>query len=104
MAIGSMHVEWLSTLAQRSAIPRNAEIVELGPQDLWIDRASLRLVAGRHLSQADCERALADIFEGKTPRRDAQLAFYKVFGASGYQAIDLEDPRARILADLNRPL
>jgi hypothetical protein len=99
-----MHVEWLSALARRSAIPRNAEVIELGPQDLWIDRASLQLVARRHLGPSDCERALSDIFDGETPRRDAQPAFYRIFGASSYQAIDLEDSRAQFRVDLNRPL
>jgi len=104
VAIGSMHVEWLSALARRSAIPPAAAVFELGPQDLWVDRATLQLVARRHLSAAECERALSDIYDGETAKRDAQLPFYRIFGASRYQALDLEDSRAQIRADLNRPL
>jgi SAM-dependent methyltransferase len=104
MAIGSMHADWLSSLAKRSAIPANAEIIELGPQDLWLDRASVQLIARRHLGSSDCERAVSEIFDGETPRRDAQLAFYRIFGASDYKAVDLEDSRAQFRFDLNWPL
>ncbi len=104
MAIGSMHAEWLSALARRSVIPRDAAIFELGPQDIWLDRRSARLVARRHLDDLECEHVLDEIFDGQTMRRDAQLPFYRVFGASRYHALDLDDSRAQVRADLNLPL
>ena len=55
MAIGSLHIEWLSSLALRSQMPVHADVLDLGPQDLWIERAPLQRVAARHLAPADSE-------------------------------------------------
>jgi hypothetical protein len=106
MAIGTMHVEWLSSLALRSALPRHAALLDLGPQDLWMEREPLRRVASRHLGPADCDRAMTAIFDEATakPKSDAQAAFYSIFGADSYRSIDLTDPRADYAADLNHPL
>jgi len=106
MAIGTLHVEWLSSLALRSALPRGASVLELGRQEIWMDRAPMRLVAGRHLDEAGCERAMDAIFaEGAPrPRADAQPALYSVFGASDYRALDFGDATADYQADLNHPL
>src|SRR5262245_22517514 len=106
MAIGTMHVEWLSSLALRSALPRHAAVLDLGPQDLWMERDPLRRVASRHLGPADCDRAMTAIFDEATakPKSDSQKAFYSIFGADSYRSIDLADPRADYAADLNHPL
>ena len=55
MAIGSMHIEWLSSLASRSHIPAGAAVLDLGTQDLWAEPEPLRRVAARHLGPVDCE-------------------------------------------------
>jgi hypothetical protein len=104
MAIGTMHVEWLSTLALRSQFPSGASVLDLGPQDLWIERAPLQLIAKRHLDAANCERTLDAIFDGKSPRSNSQPAFYSIFGGGSYRSIDLTDPRADYAFDLNLPL
>jgi hypothetical protein len=104
MAIGSMHIEWLSSLGLRSQIPAGAAVLDLGPQDLFIEREPLRRIAGRHLRAADCEKTIEAIFNNTSPKRDAQPAFYSIFGAGSYRSIDLTDPRADYAIDLNRPL
>lgn len=106
MAIGTLHAEWLSRLALRSALPRHAAVLDLGVQDLWMEREPLRRVAGRHLGPADCDGAMTAIFDDATakPRPDAQAAFYAIFGADSYRSIDLTDPRADYATDLNHPL
>jgi len=104
VAIGTMHIEWLSTLALRSQIPRGAAVLDLGPQDLWIEREPLQRIARRHVNRADCEKALDAIFDGKSPRPGAQPAFYSIFGGGSYHSIDLTDPRADFALDLNLSL
>lgn len=106
MATGTLHVEWLSSLARRGALPRRASVLELGRQEIWIDREPMRLVAGRHLDPAGCDRAMAAIFAdgAPRPRADAQEALYSVFGAGSYRALDFGDPSADYRADLNHPL
>jgi hypothetical protein len=99
-----MHIEWLSSLALRSEIPAGAAVLDLGPQDLWIEREPLYRIARRHLRPADCERTIAAIFDGKSPKADAQPAFYSIFGGGSYRSIDLTDPRADYSVDLNQPL
>jgi hypothetical protein len=104
MAIGSMHIEWLSSLALRSHIPAGAAVLDLGPQDLFIEREPLRRIASRHLKPVDCEKTIETIFNGTSPKPDAQPAFYSIFGAGSYRSVDLTDPRADYTIDLNQPL
>jgi hypothetical protein len=104
MAIGTMHIEWLSSLALRGAIPAHAAVLDLGPQDVRIDRASMHRIASRHLSADDCKRSMDELFDGGTPRLDAQPIFYSIFGGVSYRSLDLADPRADYSIDLNRPL
>ena len=105
MAIGSMHIEWLSTLALQSKIPPNAAVFDLGSQDLWTEREPLRRVARRHLSPDVCETAIHEIFGDEAkPGSDAQRAFYSIFGAQTYRSLDLTDPRADYAYDLSYPL
>jgi hypothetical protein len=105
MAIGPTHIEWLSHLALRSALAPDAAVLDLGPQDIQIDRASLHRVACRHLTPERADAAMRAIFSGSTaPQPDAQKAFYGIFGATSYRSVDLCDPRATFAADLNQPL
>lgn len=104
MAIGSMHIEWLSALALKSKIPQNAAVLDLGPQDLWIEREPLRRVAKRHLPSKVCNETIDAIFgDGSRPKADAQSAFYSIFGGGSYRSTDLTDPRADYAFDLNFP-
>jgi len=106
MAIGSIHIDWLSTLALSSKIPPDAAILDLGPQDLWIDREPLSRVARRHARSAqEADGIIENIFgTDPKPKPDAQLAFYSIFGASSYRSLDLADPRSEFAFDLNFPL
>jgi hypothetical protein len=105
MAIGPTHIEWLSHLARRSAFSPRTAVLDLGPQDIQIDRESLHRVACRHVSPERAEQAMQAIFAGApAPQPDAQKAFYAIFGAESYRSVDLCDPRATYAADLNQPL
>jgi hypothetical protein len=105
MAIGSMHIEWLSALALKSKVPQSAAVLDLGPQDLWIEREPLRRVARRHLSPQVCNETIDAIFgSDPKPKADAQLAFYSIFGGGSYRSLDLTDPRADFSFDLNFPM
>jgi len=105
MAIGSMHIDWLSALALRSEIPRNAAVLDLGPQDLWTDRDTLRRVAKRHCIGREAE-GLMDIIFGadQRPKPNAQQTFYSIFGGGSYRSLDLTDSRADYAYDLSFPL
>src|SRR5262245_3064881 len=105
MAIGSMHVEWLSMLALNAKIPKNAATLDLGPQDLWMQREPLTRVAQRHLPEAACKATLEEIFgDGHVPKANSQRAFYSIFGGGDYRSLDLTDPRADYAYDLNHPI
>jgi hypothetical protein len=104
MAIGYMHIEWLSSLALRSQIPAGAAVLDLGTSDLWAEPAPLRRIAARHLAPAECDRIMAAIFDGGTPRRRCQQDFYSIFGAGSYRSIDFGDERADFSLDLNLPV
>jgi SAM-dependent methyltransferase len=105
MAIGSMHIEWLSALALKLKIPQNAAVLDLGPQDLWIERGPLRRVARRHLPPGVCNETIDAIFgDGSKPKANAQQAFYSIFGGGTYRSLDLTDPRADYSFDLNFPM
>src|SRR5436190_2203680 len=104
MAIGSLHIEWLSSLAVRSQIPARAAVLDLGPQDIWITPEPLERVAARHLGPEDRARIMRAIFDGDTPRPRSQPDFYSIFGAGSYRSLDLGDPRADFALDLNLPV
>jgi hypothetical protein len=104
MAIASMHIEWLSSLALRLQIPAGAAFLDLGPQDIWSKPEPLKRVAARHLESADSKRIMKAIFNGKKVRPNSQADFYSIFGAGSYRSIDLGDPRADFALDLNLPV
>ena len=104
MAIGYMHIEWLSSLALRSQIPAGAAVLDLGTQDIWAEREPLQRVAARHVGTADCKKTMAAIFDGKAPGPRSQRDFYSIFGAGSYRSLDLADARADFALDLNLPV
>jgi SAM-dependent methyltransferase len=104
LAIGTIHGDWLSRLATRRQLPEAASWVDLGPQDIQLPRPSLLSLAGRHRAQADAARLVDSVFVDGRVRRDAQLAFYGLFGARSYTSIDIDDPIAVHKLDLNRPI
>jgi SAM-dependent methyltransferase len=100
MAIGSLTVDWLVRLHERGLLPPNASFLDLGPQDLSFRAALLDRAARRLGHRAEAADAL---FDGDW-RYASQLSFYELFGARSYAALDLFDPRAAIVHDLNDPL
>lgn len=101
MAIGPLHVEWLSSLASRGVIPAGARVLELGPQDVQVTPAVLRAVAARHVS--DGHAVVDRVFSGDL-HEITQSAFYSIFGCGPYVSTDLHDKRAFLCHDLNKPL
>ena len=106
MAIGTLHIDWLSALALKGAIPPDAAVLDLGPQDIIrVERSTMERVARRHRSPAKAILAMDRIYgDGAVPKPDAQATFYSIFGATDYRSLDLTDPRADFALDLNHPL
>jgi SAM-dependent methyltransferase len=101
MAIGPIHVEWLSRLARKGILGRSYSLLDLGPQDVQVPRSYMTEVARRHLEYKKIQRAVDAVFDGEAPRPDGQDAFYSIFGSTSYASVDLLDKRATYLFDLN---
>jgi hypothetical protein len=101
MAIGSLHVEWLSAMVRRGALPMHASFLDLGPQDIWVPREYMAAVAQRHQPPDKAAALIERIYDGDTVRPTAQSAFYEIFGARSYCSVDAFDDRAKYKADLN---
>lgn len=104
MAIGPIHVEWLSLLASKGLLCDGAKYLDLGPQDIQATRTYISEIARRHLTPASADMALARIFDDDEVRSGAQTAFYSIFGCTSYASVDLLDERATYSCDLNAPL
>ena len=101
MAIGSLHIEWLSRLVDRDILRPGAAVLDLGPQDIQVSREYLTAVARRRQADDRVTSLIDRIFDGTNVRADAQAPFYEIFGAGSYCSVDGFDPRATYLADLN---
>jgi SAM-dependent methyltransferase len=101
MAIGCVHTEWMFRLHGRSFLPAGASLIDLGPQDIQVPRAYLEARAQQALGGAAAVGAAA-VYDGQTPRRDGQAAYYALFGVEKYCSADLDDDRATYKLDLNR--
>jgi len=104
MAIGPIHVEWLSLLARKGILRAPLSLLDLGPQDVQAPRSYIAEVARRHLDSAAAFQVEEGVFDGTTPRADGQAAFYRMFGANRYASVDLNDKRATFSLDLNAPV
>lgn len=89
MAIGPIHLEWISSLASRGYL--RGALLELGPQDIQISRDYLATVAKRHDRLLNFD--LSPV---------CQPDFYKLFGIAKYRSLDENDRRADFKADLNK--
>ena len=101
MAIGCVHTEWMFRLAERGVFGGGASVLDLGPQDVQVDRPWMDAACESHLGSRP--EALDLLFEGDRARRNGQAAFYRLFGAGDYRSADLEDDRADYRLDLNDP-
>jgi hypothetical protein len=101
MAIGAIHLAWLRRLAALGAFRGLHSVLDVGPQDIQIDRSVL--AAGlRDVVPADrLNRLLSAIYVNGTAARDAQPSFYGLFGLGPYASIDVDDDRATHRLDLN---
>jgi len=104
MAIGAIHLAWMRRLANRNCFDGLHSVIDLGPQDVQLERAVLEPALR---SLATCQRpdALLDqIYSDGQVRRDAQAPFYRLFGLGPYASLDAVDERATYRLDLSQPL
>lgn len=104
MAIGPIHIEWLSRLARKGLFHNQMSLLDLGPQDVQCPRSYLTEVAGRHLGIEAVAPAISGVFDGDSPIPTGQAAFYSMFGVEKYVSVDLLDERATYNCNLNEPL
>jgi len=102
MAIGCVHTEWMFWLKRQGLFKAGSSLIDLGPQDIQVPIDYLKALTGRLNDRALAPLADA-VYRDGTPRRDAQAAYYKLFGFDRYESADLEDDRATYKLDLNRP-
>lgn len=102
MAIGCVHTEWMFWLKRQGAFRPGSALMDLGPQDIQVPMDYLKASVARH-GASGAEAQIDAIFEGGGARRDAQAAYYNLFGFDRYASADLDDDRATYKLDLNRP-
>ncbi len=103
MAIGAIYLAWLRRLAGQNAFSGLNSIIDLGPQDIQLERAVLDQALRDLTVPAKLERLLNSIYSDGGVNRDAQAAFYGLFGFDRYESIDVDDDRATHRLDLNEP-
>lgn len=101
MAIGAIHIAWLRHLARQGEFRGRGTVLDLGPQDIQVDRGFLMRALDRVVGGSTLDRDLADMFTNGGFRPDGQPAFYRLFGLSPYASIDASDTRATYRLDLN---
>ena len=102
MAIGAIHIAWLSELHKRGQFRGPGCVIDLGPQDVQVAR---NLLAGSLPTSPERTALMDGMFSAGPDRPDAQCqkAFYALYGFDGYESLDSEDPRATYKVDLNLP-
>jgi hypothetical protein len=105
MAIGAIHLAWLRRLAEQNCFRGMQDIIDLGPQDIQLERPILERAMRDLLPGEERDGLIAQIYAGgNTPRPDAQDAFYRLFGFETYASIDAADERATFRIDLCQPV
>lgn len=100
MAIGCIHSEWMFWLKRQGMFRPGSSLIDLGPQDIQVPLDYLKSLADRE-GDRDAAALVGAIYRDGAPRRDAQAAYYKLFGFDRYESADLEDDRATYKLDLN---
>lgn len=103
MAIGVIHVPWFRRLAERGVFAGLHSIVDLGPQDIQIPRTILEPALRGIVEFGKATSLLNEIYADGRINKDAQLAFYRLFGLDHYEFIDVEDHRATHRLDFGTP-
>lgn len=105
MAIGAIHLAWLRRLAERNCFDRLQNVIDLGPQDIQVERPILERAMRSLAPRDEMDGLLARIYgSGNAAGPDAQAPFYKLFGLGPYASIDVADERATYRLDLSEPV
>lgn len=104
MAIGAIHLVWMRHLAGRGCFRGLKSVIDLGPQDIQLDRRMLRDVMQGLTPSERLDELLDQVFSGNAVASYAQIPFYSLFGLGPYASIDVEDKRATYRVDLNQPV
>ncbi|HXF54904.1 MAG TPA: hypothetical protein VNK52_12340 [Hyphomicrobiaceae bacterium] len=104
MAIGAIHLAWLKRLAERRSFQGLVSVLDLGPQDVQIERPVLEAAMRGLTPPRLLARLLHELYPDGRVSRTGQKAFYGLFGLTSYASIDLEDGRANYRLDLNAPV
>ncbi len=112
MGVNVIMLEWLRRL-ERKGIFRQAELLELGPQDMFIARPALRKCLGDLFTEQNekLSKVLLEGCEEEGVRTEAELqshssndkvkAIYQLLGVQEYRSLDAYDTRADYKQDLN---
>jgi hypothetical protein len=104
MAIGAIHLAWMRRLAERDCFQDLHSVIDLGPQDIQLDRPVLERAVRPFATREKIDRLLDQIYAGGGQAgRDAQAPFYGLFGLGPYASIDAVDERATYRLDLSKP-
>jgi hypothetical protein len=105
VAIGAIHLAWLRRLAKRNCFRGLHDIIDLGPQDIQLERSILERAMRQFVPKTEMDDLIAQIYVGGTTAgRDAQAPFYGLFGLGPYASIDATDERATYRIDLSNPI
>jgi hypothetical protein len=103
MAIGVIHALWLRRLAERDVFAGLHSVIDLGPQDVQIPQTILEPALHGIVALDKAKSLLNEIYTDGRINKDAQVAFYRLFGLDRYESIDVEDPRATHRLDFGTP-
>lgn len=103
MAIGAIHLAWMQQLARRGCFGDLHSVIDLGPQDIQLERPLLAKAVDGLVPAGEIEMLLNTIYVDGQVARDAQAPFYRLFGLDSYASIDAVDGRATYRHDLSLP-
>ncbi len=104
MAIGPIHLSWMRRLADRSCFDGLKSVIDLGPQDIQIERHILQDALAHRIPSAKLGAVLDKLYPSGRVAPDGQPDFYALFDLGPYASIDLDDARATYRLDLNQPI
>ncbi len=105
MAIGAIHLAWLRRLAERKCFLGLHDIIDLGPQDIQLERSVLERAMRALVPRKELEDLTTRIYaDGEAAGLNAQALFYSLFGLGPYASIDAIDERATYRIDLSNPV
>ena len=85
MAIGAIHLAWFRRLAERNVFSGLHSVVDLGPQDVQIERDVLAEGLREFISPEKLTHNLDMIYSDGKVNKNAQAAFYRLFGLDHYE-------------------